>query len=250
MAFEGQVAIITGASRNPGLAMTIADALAGRGVRLMLSGGSNRTVLDENVQALRNRGADVRGRLADVTDFAQVGALVEEAASSFGRIDMLVHCAGGRGAASILDMAPEDWRRIVRTNLDGAFHLTKAVAPHMIRQNRGRLVFMSGISGQAGDADRAHVVTAKGGIIAFVKAAASDLGRYGITANAIAPGIIDTPRPGHGAGLAQRLKRAQESPLGRLGSREEIANACLFFLSDEASFITGQTLAVNGGSFM
>lgn len=250
MDFQNQVAILTGASRNPGLAMSIAEALAARGAKLMLSGGSNQNVLDENVAALRAAGADVCGRIADVTDYAQTQTLVDAAASRFGRIDMLVHCAGGRGAASIVDMKPEDWQRVVRVNLDGAFNLTKAVAPHMIRARRGRLVFMSGISGQAGDAERAHVVTAKGGIIAFVKAAASDLGAYGITANAIAPGVIDTPRPGHGAGLAQRLKRAEASPLRRLGRREEIASACLFLLSDEASFITGQTLAVNGGSFM
>ena len=249
MDFKGQVALITGASRNPGLGISIAETLAGHGVRMMLTGGSNQAGLDANVAALRACGADVVGCLADVTDFGQVTSLVDATIRQFGRVDMLIHCAGGRGAVSILDMKLEDWRRVIRTNLDGAFHLTKAVAPHMIGLGRGRLVFMSGISGQAGDPDRSHVVTAKGGIMAFTKAAAFELGPHGITVNAISPGIIDTPRA-DGSGVEKRLKRVAESPLRRLGSRQDIANACLFLVSEEASFITGQTLGVNGGAFM
>lgn len=249
MELKGQVALITGASRNPGLGISVAETLAAHGVRMMLTGGSNQAVLDANVAALRTSGTEVCGRLADVTDFGQVTSLVDEAVKQFGGVNMLIHCAGGRGAVSILDMKLEDWRRVVRTNLDGAFHLTKAVAPQMIELGGGRLIFMSGISGQAGDPDRSHVVTAKGGIMAFVKAAAFELGPHGITVNAISPGIIDTPRA-DGSGVEKRLKRVAESPLRRLGSRQDIANACLFLVSEKASFITGQTLSVNGGAFM
>lgn len=249
MELMGQVALITGASRSPGLGISIAHALGARGATLMLTGGRNQTTLNANVDDLCARGVRAAGIPADLTDFAQVQALVERTLEAFGRIDIMIHCASGRGAASIIDMTPELWTSIVRVNLDGAFHLTKAVAPHMIRAKRGRLVFMAGISGQTGDAERAHVVTAKGGIMAFVKGAASELGPHGITVNAVSPGIIDTPRS-DGSGIARRMQRAQEAPLRRLGSGADIANACAFLVSEQAGFITGQTISVNGGSYM
>lgn len=249
MDIKGKVALVTGCSRDPGLGMSIAQALAARGVRLMLTGGSNATVIAANIDRMRANGADVQGGIADLTDFAQTQALVADTRRHFGQIDMLIHCAGGRSATSIIDMSLAQWQQVIRVNLDAAFYLTKTIAPHMIARGHGRLVFMAGISGQAGEAERAHVVTAKGGIMSFVKSAASELGPHGITVNAISPGLIDTPRD-DGAGIAKRLERARVAPLRRLGSRDEIAHACLFLVSDAAGFITGQTIAVNGGAYM
>lgn len=246
---DGQVALVTGASRNPGLGLSIARTLGRQGATLMLAGGRNQAVLQANVAELRAGGIRADGACTDLTEFVQVQSLVERTVAQFGRIDILIHCASGRGAAPIVDMAPDLWTRILRVNLDGAFHLTKAVAPHMMRAGRGRIVFMAGISGQTGDANRAHVVAAKGGIMSFVKGAASELGPYGITVNAVSPGIIDTPRA-DGSGIARRMQRVQEAPLRRLGSGSDIAATCAFLVCDAAGFITGQTISVNGGSYM
>lgn len=249
MNLAGQVALITGASRNPGLGFAIARTLGGQGASLMLTGGRNETVLHANVEDLQRQGMNVAGMTADLTEFTQVQSLVEQTVKAFERIDILVHCAGGRGAAPIVDMTPALWQSIVRVNLDGAFYLTKAVAPHMMRAKYGRIIFMAGISGQTGDANRAHVVASKGGIMSFVKGAASELGPHGITVNAVSPGIIDTPRS-DGSGIARRMERVEHAPLRRLGSGADIANTCAFLVSDQAAFITGQTISVNGGSHM
>lgn len=249
MSLSGQVALITGASRNPGLGRTIALAYGEKGVNIVLGGRSRQEALEANAAEVRARGVKALPYLADITDPAQVEAMVTAAVREFGRIDILVNCAGARGDVSILDMTPEQWRTVLSVNLDGAFNCVKAVAPYMVKQRYGRIISMSGISGQLGDPDRAHVVTAKAGLIGFTKAVAIEFGRYGITANTVSPGIIDTPRP-EGAALERRRKRIAESPLGRAGSGEDIANACLYLVSDETAFITGQTLSVNGGAFM
>lgn len=249
MSLSGQVALITGASRHPGLGRTVALTFAAKGVNVVLCGRTQEATLKDNAADVRARGVKALPYLADITDPAQVEAMVTAAVREFGGIDILVNCAGARGDVGLLDMTVEQWRTVLSVNLDGAFNCVRAVAPHMIEQRYGRIVSMAGISGQLGDPNRAHVVTAKAGLIGFTKAVAAEMGRYGITANAISPGIIDTPRP-EGAALEKRRKRIAESPLGRAGSAEDIANACLFLASSEAAFITGQTLSVNGGAFM
>ncbi|MBI3935851.1 MAG: SDR family oxidoreductase [Betaproteobacteria bacterium] len=249
MSLSGQVALITGASRNPGLGRTIALAFAAKGIHIVLGGRTRKDVLEANAAEVRARGVKALPYLADITDPAQVEAMVTATVKQFGGIDILVNCAGARGDVGLLDMTVEQWRTVLSVNLDGAFNCVRAAAPHMIRRSYGRIISMAGISGQLGDPHRAHLVTAKAGLIGFTKAVAVELGRHGVTANAVSPGIIDTPRPA-GAALEKRRKRIVESPLGRAGSGEDIANACLFLASDEAAFITGQTLSVNGGAFM
>ena len=249
MALRGRVALVTGASRRPGLGAGIASVLAGAGAHLMLNGGKQRDNLELNAADIRLLGNRVLTHCADVTDYEQIRAMVERLIEEFGKIDILINCAGARGDVGILAMTAEQWRSVLSVNLDGAFNCVKAVAHHMVAQRFGRIINLAGLSGQAGESNRAHVVTAKAGLIGFTKAIASDLGPYGVTANAVAPGIIDTPRP-QGAGLEKRRQRIAESPLRRAGSAADIANACVFLAGDEAAFITGQTIAVNGGAYM
>ncbi len=249
MSLRGKVALLTGASRRPGLGRAIGVAFAHAGANLVLVGHKAREALERNAEEARACGVQVLARLADVTDFSAVQEVVSEATNAFGSVDILVNGAGARGDVSLLDMTPDEWHRVLSVNLDGAFNCTKAVAPGMMSRGCGRIILLGGISGQAGDADRAHVVTAKAGLIGFVKAIAIEFGRYGITANVVSPGLIDTPRP-PGAAMDKRRKRIAASPLGRAGSSDDVANACLYLASDRAAFITGQTLSVNGGAYM
>lgn len=245
----GTVAIVTGASRNPGLGRSIGLALADRGVALMLTGRSNARELELNAADARTAGVTVLHRLADVTDAAEVGRVVQDTLAAFDRIDILVHCAGGRSDFPLLDLPLEEWHRVLAVNLDGAFHLTRAVAPHMIARGQGRIILIAGASGQLGDPQRAHVVTANAGVLGFVRAAASELGPHGITVNALSPGLIDSPRSA-GAGIALRQRRIAAAPLRRLGHGTDVAQAALFIASEAASFITGQSINVNGGIYM
>lgn len=249
MSLKGQVALVTGASRDPGLGRTIALGMAARGADIVICGGTNGEALERNAASIRAAGARVVAALLDLTNADSVGTAISGAVRSLGRVDILVNCASARGDHGLLEMPIEEWHRVLSVNLDGAFNCARAVLPYMVKQRYGRIINIASISGQAGDRNRAHVVTAKAGIIGFTKAIAAEFGEYGITANTVSPGLVDTPRQS-GAGLTQRLKRIQESPLGRPGSAEEIANACAFLASREASFITGQTLNVNGGAYM
>jgi len=246
---RGKVALVTGVSRDPGLGKAIALAFAARGANLVLNGRTQRAVLEQNAAAVRALGAEVLPYLGDVTDPVAVQAMIAAATKAFGRIDILVNCAGARGDVDVLAMTLEQWKTVLAVNLDGAFNCVKAVAPLMIKQGFGRIINITGLASQLGNANHAHVVTAKAGLIGFTRALATEFGRYGITANAVSPGLIDTPRP-EGATLAKRRKRIAECPLGRAGSGEDIAYACTFLASRQASFITGQTLSVNGGVFM
>jgi len=240
---------VSGVSRDPGLGKAIAVAFASRGANLLLNGGTQRGVLERNAVEARSFGVKVLPYLGDVTNPATVQAMAAAAIDAFGRIDILVNCAGARGDVDIRDMTLEQWRAVLSVNLDGAFNCVKAVAPLMIEQRFGRIINITGLSSQLGNAHHAHVVTAKAGLMGFTRALATEFGPYGITANAVSPGLIDTPRP-EGATLEKRRRRIAECPLRRAGNGEDIANACVFLVSEEASFITGQTLSVNGGIFM
>jgi len=244
-----RVALITGASRSGGLGIAIARAFAVEGYAVALAGGSNRAVLDQHAAELRAAGTAVHPALADLTDPAATRALVDGVLGALGRIDVLVCAASGRGDVPLLEMPLAEWRRVVGVNLDGTFNLVQAVAPHMIARGSGRIVTLTGISGEVADASRAHVVTAKAGLTGLTKAMARELGPHGITVNAVSPGIVDTPRS-PGAGLQTRLERAAAAPLRRLGTQEEIAATCLFLASAGAAFITGQSIGVNGGARM
>jgi 3-oxoacyl-[acyl-carrier protein] reductase len=184
-----------------------------------------------------------------VTDAAAVRALVDRTLERFGRVDILVNNAGVARDQLVVRMRPEAWAEVIETNLTAAFRCTQAVLRPMLRQQRGRIVSIASVVGQAGNAGQANYAASKAGLIGFSKALALEVADRGITVNVVAPGLIDTD-------MTRRLPEATRAawaarvPLGRIGSPADVAAAVCFLASDEASYITGQVVAVNGGLYM
>lgn len=243
---EGKVALVTGAGR--GMGQAIAERLAAEGVRVAV------TDLDGPAAA------GVAGRLdgayavrVDVTDGDSVGQGVEEVTSALGPIDILVNNAGWDRMAPFLDTDEALWDRLLAINLKGVLHTCKAVVPGMVERRAGRIVNVSSDAARVGSSGEAVYSAAKAGIIGFTKTLAREVARHGITVNVICPGPTDTPLLEElvGAGnerLIESLKRG--IPLGRLGRPEDVAGPVAFLASDDAAFITGQTLSVSGGLTM
>jgi 2-hydroxycyclohexanecarboxyl-CoA dehydrogenase len=202
---------------------------------------------------LQADGAAVMGARVDVSDRTAVLAALSSVRSTLGTAGILVTSAGIEGFESFLAITPEAWNRMIAVNLTGTFHCLQAVVPDMIEAGWGRIVTISSSSAQSGTRRMAHYVASKGGVIALTKALALDLAPDGITVNTIPPGVIDTPmmrRPiesGQMASMEQVLARA---PLGRAGTPDDIASACAFLCSEEAGYITGQQINVNGGWYL
>jgi NAD(P)-dependent dehydrogenase (short-subunit alcohol dehydrogenase family) len=202
---------------------------------------------------LRPDGAAAIGARVDVSDRSAVLAALDSVRSTLGAVGILVTSAGIEGFESFVDITPEAWDRMIAVNLTGTFHCLQAVVPDMIESGWGRIVTISSSSAQSGTRRMAHYVASKGGVIALTKALALDLAPDGITVNTIPPGVIDTPmmrRPiesGQMASMEQVLARA---PLGRAGTPDDIASACAFLCSEEAGYITGQQINVNGGWYL
>ena len=202
---------------------------------------------------LQADGAAAIGARVDVSDRSAVLAALDSVRSTLGAVGILVTSAGIEGFESFVDITPEAWDRMIAVNLTGTFHCLQAVVPDMIESGWGRIVTISSSSAQSGTRRMAHYVASKGGVIALTKALALDLAPDGITVNTIPPGVIDTPmmrRPiesGQMASMEQVLARA---PLGRAGTPDDIAAACAFLCSEEAGYITGQQINVNGGWYM
>jgi 2-hydroxycyclohexanecarboxyl-CoA dehydrogenase len=245
-----RVAIVTGGGSGMGAA--ICRHLAAQGHRV--------AVLDVDEDAangvakeLQADGAAAMGARVDVSDRIAVLAALSSVRSTLGTAGILVTSAGIEGFESFLDITPEAWDRMIAVNLTGTFHCLQAVVPDMIEAGWGRIVTISSSSAQSGTRRMAHYVASKGGVIALTKALALDLAPDGITVNTIPPGVIDTPmmrRPiesGQMASMEQVLARA---PLGRAGTPDDIASACAFLCSEEAGYITGQQINVNGGWYL
>jgi 2-hydroxycyclohexanecarboxyl-CoA dehydrogenase len=252
---DGRVAFVTGAGRGMGAA--IARRLAEEGCRVAV------TDIDKDAAAgvaaeLADRGRpDGEGAHhavhLDGTDAAGVAAAVEETAAGLGPIDVLVNNAGLDSLAPFLETDEDLWDRLIAINLKGVFHTCRAIAPQMAERRHGRIVNIGSDAGRVGSTGEAVYSATKGGIIAFSKTLAREVARHGITVNVVCPGPTDTPLLAEmvGAGndrLITSLRRA--IPLGRLGQPEEIAAAVAFLASDDASFVTGQTLSVSGGLTM
>ena len=249
---ENQVAVVTGAAH--GLGRAIALRLAEEGARLAL-GDIDGTALDHTVADIVATGGQAFGVVGDVTDEEPAARLIASTVERYGRLDILVNDVGGSRNARIWDMTVEDWDFVLRLNLRSTFLCTRAAVPHMMRQRSGRIICLS--SGaregtpwtayyQGGSAYSA----AKAGIHGFIRDVALELAEYGIRVNAVAPGPIDTER---GGSMLRKLNETVEyspnhmTPMHRLGEPIEIANAVLFLVSEEASYITGVTLPVTGG---
>ncbi len=248
MTLDGRVAIVTGSGRNIGRATAL--ELARRGAAVVVNARANRREAEGVVGEIEALGGKAVAAVADVGDQAQVNAMVERALEAFGRVDILVNNAGMRAAQGVADMTVEQWRQVLAVNLDAPFFCAQAVVPGMMERGWGRIINVSGLNAFSGRAGWAHVCASKMGALGLTRALAAELAEYNILVNHIVPGAFDTTPPPEQAGgvMPPAAARAAGIPLGRLGMPQEIATTCAFLASDDASFITGQTIHVNGGA--
>jgi len=241
---DGKIAIVTGAGQ--GIGRGIAEKLAAEGATVVVT-DLNEATAKETAEAVNGVGIQ-----ADVTSRESVEAMVERVRQELGRIDVLVNNAGWDKAGPFVDSDPADWDRVLAINLYGVLHTCKAVLPIMAEQGSGSVVNVSSDAGRVGSSGEAVYSAAKGGVIAFTKTIAREVARHGVTANAVCPGPTDTAlfasMGGDDPKLRESLTRA--IPLRRLGRPADLANAVAFLVSDEAAFITGQTVSVSGGLTM
>lgn len=244
---SGKVAFVTGASR--GIGRAIALRLSADGAKVALNFSSNIAKAEEVKSEIEASGGEAVLVQGDVSNFAVVTELVKKVVDTWGRLDILVNNAGITRDNLLLKMSEDDFDKVIATNLKGVFNCTKAVTKLMMRQRGGRIVNMSSVVGLKGNISQTNYAAAKAGIIGFTKSAAMELASRGVTVNAVAPGLIDTDMT---AALSEKVKEVmlQEIPAGRMGTPEDVANAVAFLVSDQAAYITGQVLSVDGGLVM
>ena len=243
---SGQTAIVTGASQGLGKAIALALGAAGAKVACIARSADK---LAETVAAITAAGGQAEAMPCDAKDSAAVNALVDGIAEKWGKIDILVNNAGITRDTLLPVMSDDDWDDVIATNLRGCFLFARACSRHMMRARYGRIINMSSVSGIMGNAGQTNYSASKAGLIGFAKALAREVASRNITVNVIAPGMIDTDMTRAVAGKAAENWSAQ-IPLGRLGSVDDVAAAACFLASDEAAYITGHVLAVNGGMYM
>jgi len=242
---DGKVALITGSGRNIGRATTL--KLAREGAHIVVNARANQSEADAVAREVRDLGVKSLAILADVAKKNEVDALAARALDEFGRIDILINNAAIRPHKPFTEVTVQDWERVRGVVLDGAFYLTQAVIPSMVKNGYGRILFFTGDGAFNGGSGRAHVSAAKMGLVGMARALASEFAAHNIRANVVSPGSIDTRRD-NPEWYQGRVPNAAGIPLGRQGHVDEIAAACLFLVSDDGGFITGQTIHVNGGA--
>ena len=244
MNFNGQTALITGAGR--GIGKTIAVKLAESGLDIAIA--DMNPVSDDVVREIEEYGTKCLAFQLDVTDVESVDSVVKKIIDETGGIHILVNNAGITQDNLFMRMKPEQWSQVIDVNLNGVFHVTKAVIRTMVKQHSGRIINISSVVGFSGNPGQVNYSSTKSGLIGFTKSLSREVGTRGITVNAVAPGFINTA-------MTQALNESQQQailsqiPLGRMGEAEDIANAVAFLASEEASYITGTVLHVNGGMY-
>ena len=244
--FGGKVAIVTGAGRNIGRA--IALALADGGAWIVVNARSNRAEAEAVAREVEARGGKALVHIGDVADAAAVHAMADAAIRQLGRLDILVNNAALRRERPFADMSYAEWREIMDVTLDGAFHCAKACLPALRKSGAGTIVNIGGLSAHTGARDRAHVLTAKAGIVGLTRALAHDLADDGITVNCVVPGLIGTPRPRDKPEPAHHL--VHQTITGARGRPEDVAAAVRFLCGPGARYITGQAIHSNGGAYL
>jgi 3-oxoacyl-[acyl-carrier protein] reductase len=243
---NGKVAIVTGAGRNIGRA--IALALADAGASVVVNARSNRSEAEAVAREIEVLGGKALVHVGDVADPAAVQAMADAAVKQFGRIDILVNNAALRREKPFAAMSYADWREIMDVTLDGAFHCVKACLPALQKSGSGTVINIGGLSAHTGAKNRAHVVTAKAGLIGFTRALAHDLAEDGITVNCVVPGLIGTPRAKDKPEPAHHLTHGTIT--GARGTPEDVAATVRFLCSPAARYVTGQAVHVNGGAYL
>jgi 3-oxoacyl-[acyl-carrier protein] reductase len=242
--FDGKVALVTGASR--GIGRAIAALLAAQGATVVAAARGDNAAA--TVEAIRAAGGRAEALSLDVTDADATVAAVQQVVATHGHLDILVSNAGITRDQLMLRMKRADWDDVIATNLTAAFVLCQAALKPMIKQRGGRIVAISSVVGQMGNAGQANYAASKAGLIGFCKSLAREVGSRSITVNVVAPGFVETDMT-KAVNEETQKQWAAQIPLGRLGSPDDIAAAVCFLASDEASYITGQVLAVNGGMY-
>ena len=247
MLLDGKTALVTGASR--GIGRAIALCLAAEGARVAINYAGNVKAAEEVKASVEAAGGTAILCQADIADSAAVEAMIADVVKEFGAIDILVNNAGITRDTLLMRMKNEDFAKVLDTNLKGVFYCTKAVSKLMMKKRAGRIINMASVVGLVGNAGQTNYAAAKAGVIGFSKSAAKELASRGITVNVVAPGFIGTDMT---AGLPESVKEKMltDIPLGRMGEPEDVANAVLFLASDQASYITGQVVNVDGGMVM
>jgi 3-oxoacyl-[acyl-carrier protein] reductase len=243
---DGRIAMVTGASQ--GLGEAIARRLAAQGARVVLA-ARNVDRLEGVAGAIREAGGDALPFAVDLARAGELGARLKDLPPAWGEIAILVNNAGVAADNLLARMSLDEWRRVIDTNLTGTFAITKEVVRGMIRKRWGRIVTISSVVGLMGNAGQANYATAKAGLIGFTKSLARELASRNVTANVVAPGFVETAMTSK-LPEALRQRMLDDIPLSRFGTAEEIAAAVLYLASEEAAYVTGQTLNVSGGLYL
>jgi 3-oxoacyl-[acyl-carrier protein] reductase len=250
---EGKIALVAGAGRNNGRAISL--AFAREGADLVLLARERKEDLEQVAHECEKTGSKVLTALCDVSDHEQVNRVVKQGADKFGRIDVLMCCAGRRAHQDFWQISYEEWHRTFAVNLHSAFYLSKAVAPGMMERKSGSIVALGGMASITSQPQRAHVIASKTGLFGLIKALALELGPYNVRANLIALSLIENVRANpewypERAGGSYPEAEAAGIPLRRLGKPQEVANVAVFLASDQSSYVTGDRIICCGGKYM
>jgi 3-oxoacyl-[acyl-carrier protein] reductase len=247
MSLDGKSAVVTGASR--GIGRAIAEELARHGAKVVVNYAKDEAGAQAVVEAIQAAGGEACALQADVSDFKAAEGLIKACVEAYGGIDILVNNAGTTRDMLIMMMPEADWDVVIQTNLKSAFNCSKAAVKNMLRKRAGRIINITSVSGIAGNGGQTNYSASKAGLIGFTRALAREVGARSITVNAVAPGFVPTALTND---LPAEFKEAslKQIPLGRWGTVEDVAHAVAFLASEQASYITGQVLSVDGGMVM